>query len=41
MLVNVPFELDDVKAFHIFSNESIDARTNACAMWECDPYEEE
>lgn len=24
-----------------FSNESIDARTNACAMWECDPYEKE
>lgn len=24
-----------------FSNESIDGRTNACAMWECDPYEKE
>lgn len=23
------------------SNESIDGRTNVCAMWECDPYEEE
>ena len=24
-----------------FSNESIEGRANACAMWECDPYEKE
>lgn len=24
-----------------FSDESIDGRTNPCAMWECDPYEKE
>lgn len=24
-----------------FSDESIEGRTNPCAMWECDPYEKE